>query len=137
MTTDNLATIDERINPYVLLGEGYDPFGIAVRAGLMFPLAEAFKKFACAGIDGRAKSQDQDIKEAKYSVKRALKYIEQGYLGKLNYTFVSIDLNDVRGKYAEVFGQGYIRRHSFQCALGILMYANSGNVEYLKKIVET
>ena len=137
MTNDNLAIVEERINPYILLGKDFDPFGISVRAGLMFPLAEALKKFACAGIDGRSKSSDQDIKEAKYSVSRAIEYIEQGYLGKLNYTFVSMDLNEVRGKYAEVFGQGYIKRHSFQCALGILMYANSGNIDYLKKIIET
>jgi hypothetical protein len=62
-------------NPYKELGQ-YEPFNLF---GIDFMLAEAFKKVMCAGINGRAKDFQTDIKEAIYSLTRALECKQTPY----------------------------------------------------------
>lgn len=125
---------DDAINPYKELGVDFDPFGVAVRFNLPFPLAEAFKKFACAGIDGRVKSREQDIKEAVYSVKRTIEYHERGLIQHSKRDIAKI--RAVFHKYESVFGIGYVTTNAFKCAMLILHYITTGDVIYLQKIIE-
>jgi hypothetical protein len=63
-------------NPYKNFEK--DPFEIARLINLCGASFEAFKKIACAGISGRKKSKQTDLKEAIYTVKRIISDIEAG-----------------------------------------------------------
>lgn len=126
--------MSEKINPYQQLGAEFDPFGVAIKFNLPFPLAEAFKKFACAGIDGRVKSKEQDIKEAIYSVNRAIEYIKN-YSFRMDCKASKSDCDSVNEMYARVFGEEYVKSLEFKYAKFILWYAVTADIKVLERIV--
>lgn len=126
MIDDALTTkVEPEINPYKKLGKKFDPFGVANIFNLPFCLAEAFKKLACAGIDGRTKTAERDVKEAIYSIKRAIEYFNDGDLffkdEKKSTQFEKIDV--VKKKYNEILGLSIENSIEFRCAIYILIFS--------------
>lgn len=123
----------KEINPYQQLGKDFDPFGIAIKFNLPFPLAEAFKKLACAGIDGRIKSKEQDVKEAIYSIKRAIEYHQDDrFIISSDSTLMDIDI--IKEKYNSVLSNK-IDERLLSHAIYILWFAIDDDVQWLDDII--
>lgn len=136
MTDDTLATkVEPEINPYQKLGKEYDPFGVANMFNLPFCLAEAFKKLACAGIDGRIKSKDQDVKEAVYSVKRAIEYFHSNSFQVKTDKTIS-DITTIGDLYRDAFGLDESNDNYLRIATFILYFAVELDVEWLEWVIK-
>jgi hypothetical protein len=114
-----------KLNPYHELTELYDPFGIF---GVQSILFESFKKIMFAGYSGRKKSRKRDLKEAKYSIERAVRQIEtESVSGKIDW--ISRDYIELlHKKYTEVIKDEL----QLRTGLIILDFCNTGNVAMLK-----
>jgi len=123
------------LNPYQKLGVEFDPFGIANKFNLPFCLAEAFKKLACAGIDGRVKAKEQDIKEAIYSVKRAIDYFNNDSF-EINTNCTYVDVKEVKGKYIDAFNFDSKKCCYLNLAIYILCFAVDKDIKWLNWCVE-
>jgi len=116
-----------KLNPYHELTELYDPFGIF---GIQSILFESFKKIMFAGCDGRKKSRKRDLKEAKYSIERAIRMIEeQGVNGKIEW--IDADFIKVLSvKYITVTHNGI----QFMWGMELLEFCRTGKIKKLKKV---
>ena len=116
-----------KLNPYHELTELYDPFGIF---GIQSILFESFKKIMFAGCDGRKKSRKRDLKEAKYSVERAIRMIEeQGVSGKIEWIDADY-INLLSAKYIAVTHNGI----QFALGMELLEFCRTGKIKELKKV---
>ena len=117
-----------KLNPYHELTELYDPFGIF---GVQSILFESFKKIMFAGCDGRKKGRKRDLKEAKYSIERAVRIIEkEGLSGKIewiNADYIMI----LRGKYSGVVTD----KLQFETGIMVLEFCNTEAIALLRDVV--
>ena len=118
-----------KLNPYHELTELYDPFGIF---GIQSVLFESFKKVMFAGCSGRKKGRKRDLKEAKYSIERAIRIIEkEGVSGKIEWIdadYIKL-LND---KYSAVIANEF----QLKCGMMILEFCYTVDVTLLKSVVD-
>ena len=118
-----------KLNPYHELTELYDPFGIF---GVQSILFESFKKIMFAGCDGRKKGRKRDLKEAKYSIERAVRVIEkEGLSGKVEW----IDADFIKvlsAKYERVV----MNELQLKCGIMILEFCKTDDVTLLKIAVD-
>ncbi len=118
-----------KLNPYQELTELYDPFGIF---GIQSILFESFKKIMFAGCEGREKSRKRDLKEAKYSIERAIRMIEeQGVSGKVEWIDTDY-IRLLRSKYSGVVTD----KAQFEAGLMILEFCKTDDVTLLKIAVD-
>ena len=117
-----------KLNPYHELTELYDPFGIF---GVQSILFESFKKIMFAGCDGRKKSRKRDLKEAKYSIERAIMVIEkEGLSGKVEW--INADsIRILRGKYSSVVTD----KLQFETGIMVLEFCNTEAIALLRDVV--
>jgi len=116
------------MNPYKQLGD-YEPFNLFGVHAMVF---ESFKKVACAGIDGRTKSESTDVKEAIYSLNRAIEQresVEEDFSKTINFEFINHD--DVINHYRVCFGDS----GRLDAAKHILLFCKTNNVGHLKDAV--
>jgi len=112
------------INPYKELGD-FEPFNLVPD----FAVLSAFKKTACAGISGRAKSEKQDIEEAIFALKRAIDASDNcGYICTIGMSYAA---HEVIVKYRAVFGDSL----RLDAAKLILLFVETNNSGYLKDAV--
>ena len=117
-----------KLNPYQELTELYDPFGIF---GVQSILFESFKKIMFAGCDGRKKGRKRDLKEAKYSIERAVRVIEkEGLSGKVEW--INADyIRILRGKYSGVVTD----KLQFETGIMVLEFCNTEAIALLRDVV--
>ena len=117
------------MNIYEKLGE-YEPFNFL---GVNFMTDEAFKKTLCAGIEGRTKNRATDIKEAIYSLKRAIVAVENGdlYTGKAA-NISSLEIAECLSRYQSVYNTNI---HQLNAARMILFFMQNSNSTYLKDAI--
>ena len=117
------------MNIYEKLGE-YEPFNFL---GVNFMTDQAFKKTLCAGIEGRTKNRATDIKEAIYSLKRAIVAVENGdlYTGKAS-NISSLEIAACLSKYQSVYNTNI---HQLNAARMILFFMKNSNSAYLKDAI--
>jgi len=112
------------MNPYKQLAE-FDPFAIF---GIAAPCFEAFKKIACAGIEGRTKSEQQDLLEAIDTIERIIKDAENDIVDVFLVKTKS-DIDRVMARYIEVFGDS----ERMSAARMVLDFVATNNTEYLER----
>ena len=117
-------------NPYQVLGK-FEPFNFL---GIGFMLDEALKKVLCAGMEGRKKTAEQDLKEAVYSLKRAIKASAEGdvYLGKAS-SYTLIDISELIGVYGVTLRTPLKQLNAAQL---ILIFMQNGNRLLLRDAIE-
>ena len=117
-------------NPYKALGV-FEPFSFL---GINFMVDEAFKKVLCAGMSGRLKSTKQDLKEAVYSLERAIKASHNGevYSGKATQ-YKTSDINNCMAAYESILKTP---EKQLAAARMILIFMQSNNPLHLKDAIE-
>ena len=112
------------MNPYKQLSE-LDPFALF---GIAAPCFEAFKKIACAGIEGRTKTEKQDLAEAIFTIERIIKDSENDTVDVF-LVKIKADIDRIMARYIEVFGDS----ERMTAARMVLDFVATNNVEYLER----
>jgi hypothetical protein len=111
------------MNPYKQLYP-IDPFGIFPQLAC----GEAFKKIACAGCDGRVKTEQQDLLEAIDTVERIIKDTDNDVVDVF-LVKTDADIDRIMRRYIEVFGDS----QRMTAARLLLEFVATNNVEKLER----
>ena len=111
------------MNPYKQLYP-IDPFGIFPQLAC----GEAFKKIACAGIEGRTKSEKQDLEEAIFTIERIIKDAENDTVDVF-LVKTQADIDRIMARYIQVFGDS----PRMNAAKMVLDFVATNNTEYLER----
>lgn len=115
-------------NPYKNLGVA-SPFGLF---GINFMIAEAFKKCACAGINGRAKTTKQDLKEARATIVMAMSEHKDG---KRFYPVLELSLEEIESVIA-CYQSTFNFSIGLMAARQLLLYAREPRLSSLEIAVK-
>jgi len=122
----NIMSRKMNLNPYK--DYKYDPFEVSRLLNIVGAPFEAFKKIACAGIDGRKKDTYQDLIEAVFIVERIIDDIKAGRVYRPNTQDIEI------AEIIEIYATNPVQKEALRLLL-TAHYTNYQSTSYLTACV--